>query len=145
MRKADQLVLVVVDMQAHFSAAQDKSLITAVELDLERVNELSNGHIVAVNYDGSGASTVRLPKGTQTLWKNQDDGGNVVYSWLLGAGLVSKTLQVRICGVNLCACVFATASGLAQRLFDEHALCDNVTIDTSLCGEGSRYKIRLTI
>jgi hypothetical protein len=94
-------------------------------------------------FDGGGASTLNLPGGAQTIWKHDDDGGDLVYSWLVGAKLISRHLAVRIVGVNLCACVFRTAVGLAARLYEEHALCNNVWIDRSLCGDGSKFIVRI--
>lgn len=133
-------VLVIVDMQVGFVAAQDADLV-------ERINAAVNatvkarGRVISVCFDGHGMMTT-LP-GSGVIWKNEDDGGPMVYAWLVGAGLVhQKDLRVTVCGVNLCACVMATAAGIGQRLYDEHAMCDNVTIDTSLCGDGSKFKVR---
>jgi len=136
-------VLVIVDMQVSFTAAQDAGLIAAIEKEAAAVSE-RGGHVVAISYDQSGMSTVSVP-GAKMLWKNQDDGGTIVYAYLLGAGLICSDLAVRIAGCNLAACVFATACGLGQRLYEEHALCDHVTVATSLCGDGSRYRVRVAI
>jgi hypothetical protein len=135
-------VLVIVDMQAAYAAAQDADLVARIEAAAERHIALG-GRVVAICYDGSGAATVKLPPGTQTLWKRDDDGGDAVYSWLLGAGLIDRELFVRVAGVNLCACVFKTAIGLAARLYEEHALCRNVAIDRSLCGDGAKFIVRI--
>jgi hypothetical protein len=135
-------VLVVVDMQADYPAAQDSTLIERIEKQAIADVALS-GRVVAVNYDGCGAPTVKLPPGTQTIWKHNDDGGDLVYSWLVGAGLVDRDLLVRFAGVNLTACVFKTATALGSRLHEEHALCRNVVIDRSLCGDGSKYIVMI--
>jgi hypothetical protein len=133
-------ILVVVDMQADFNAAQSEDLRRAIRLAADPVLKFYD-HIVAVNMDNAGSSTIDLPPGTKTLWKCQDDGGEMVYSYLLGAGLISGDMSVVVCGVNLTACVFRTAIGLADRLHREHALSEHVSIDRALCGDGSRFRV----
>jgi hypothetical protein len=132
-------VIVIVDMQAAYLAAQDRALIARIEATAATIAK--KGRVVLVCYDGSGPQTVCV-EGADILWKDSDDGGLVVYSWLVGAGLVNDDLHVTVCGVNLCACVYRTAAGLGARLFDEHALCDHVSIDTNLCGDGSKFRVR---
>jgi hypothetical protein len=88
-------------------------------------------------------STVKLPDGTKTIWKNENDGGTIVYAYLLGAGLINKETRVSVCGVNLSACVIDTARGIAHRPYEEHALCDHVSVESSLCGDGARFRVRI--
>ncbi len=134
-------VLVIVDMQVTYNAAQDPALIARVEERIEAA--LNSGwRVVAVHFDGSGESTVRLPPGTPILWKSEDGGGEQVYSWLLGAELIGRELQVVFGGVNTTACVFKTAMGLADRISCEAALVDAVQIDLSICGDKSRPRVR---
>jgi hypothetical protein len=135
-------VLVVVDMQAAYVAAQDDTLIESIEEEAATVVG-QGGRVVAICYDGSGGSTVNLPAGTPTIWKANDCGGDELYAWLIGAGLVSRDLSVRVCGVNLAACVFRTAIGIGERLYGEHALTHHVTIDRELCGDGSKFIVRI--
>jgi hypothetical protein len=134
-------VLAVIDMQAAYPAAQSPNLIQRIEA-AARAHHSEGWHIVRVNYDGSGADTVNLPLDTRTVWKQQDNGGDELYAYLVGAGLISRDLQVDICGVNLCACVYRTAAGLGERLYIEHAICDAVRIRNFLCGDGSKFRVR---
>lgn len=134
-------VLVVIHMQADYVAAQDVILRASIEAAAKAV-ALAGGHILAVSFDGNGAPTVQLPEGTRTIWKHEDDGGDLVYAWASGAGLISEATRFVFCGVNLGACVFKTAVGLAWRMHNEDGISDVVTVDDSLCGEGSRWKVR---
>lgn len=140
-------VLVVVDMQASYVAAQEPGLVTRIEQAMHDFCSVSPpSDVVLLSYDGAGAPTVAMPPGggkIKTLWKTVDDGGDLVYSYLLGADLVRRDLSVTFAGVNLGACVFKSANQLAWRLYEEHALTDVVIVDTKLCGDGGRYKVRL--
>lgn len=134
-------VLVIVDMQAGYAAAQERALVGRIRARAAKVLA-SGGRVVAISMNGSGPQTVNLTPTIPILWKDEDDGGNIVYAWLVGAGLVQPDVRIEVAGTNLCACVMATACGIAERLYEEHAMCDNVTINTKLCGDGARFKVR---
>lgn len=130
-------VLVVVDMQTHYAAALDPALIALIEQEAVAV-VARGGRVVAVCFDGSGESTVKLPPDTPIIWKNRDPGDAEVYAWLVGAGLARQGLNSRFCGVNLCACVLATATGTVQRLRESSALLNAVQVRSCPRGEARR-------
>jgi hypothetical protein len=143
MKKAAQRteVLVVIDMQAGFTGAQNESLIERIQ-DEARAVVGRGGRVLTTCFDGSGTLTVELP-GAPSIWKDRDCGSDEIYAWLVGAGLISSNLRIRVCGVNLSACVIKTAIGLAERLHNEHAMCDHVVVEASLCGDDARFKVRI--
>lgn len=135
-------VLIIVDMQIGFVAAGSPDLISKIE------QEIANkqwADVVAVNTDGYGSSTVELPSKTRILWKREDGGGEQVYSYLLGRGLLDvkdgEAPRFVFCGVNASCCVFKTAMGLADRLSFETNLLDSVLIDLRLCGDKARPRV----
>lgn len=130
-------VLVVIDMQTRFPAARDSSLVTAVEAAAAAADQA-----VLLGWDGSGGWTVRSGGAIPALWKQEADGGELVYSWLVGAGLIAEDLIVTLCGVNLSHCVFLTARTLAARLCREHQLCDHVVIDLDATGDFDEFRVR---
>ena len=132
-------VLLIVDMQSSYVASQREDLRFGVGREASEV-VARGGKVLAINFDGGGTSTVSLPD-AETIWKDRNEGGNEVYAWLVGAGLVSRDLRVRVCGVNLCACVYQTAQTLAWRLYEEHGYRDAVSIVVSLCGDEAKYRI----
>jgi hypothetical protein len=99
---------------------------------------------VRIQWDGSGESTLGLPD-LRTIWKSDPDGGDLLYSYLLGSGLIQPDLLVTMAGVNVSHCVYKTACGLAARLSDEHGLTDQVTIDLSLCGDSDQFRVRFRL
>lgn len=133
--------LVIVDMQVAYAAAAHHTLVEAINTEARGLSDLG-GHIILLNMDDSGRWTVSPPDGAGVLWKPEPDGGDIVYSYLLGAGLVHPDLRVTLCGVNLSQCVYRTAVTLAMRLANEHALCDHVAIALNLCGDGERFRVR---
>lgn len=134
-------VLVVVDMQIVYPAAQDADLIRKIEAAAETTIR-GGGRVVHLQYDASGMSSVKLPPDSDSIWKCVDGGGDILYAYLVGAHLVMSDSRFVLSGVNLSACVMETAIGLAKRLYEENAMCDHVTIDPDLCGDGARYKVR---
>lgn len=124
------VILVVVDMQASYSAAQDSALCRGVEKAAAQAD-----HLIHLQYDNCGHPTVDLSEKCVSLWKDKNDGGNEVYCYLLGAGLIHREMVVHLCGVNMGACVFTTTIGLAQRLFDEHGITNACRIVVDLCGD----------
>ena len=78
-------------------------------------------------------TVVAVCPGTPVLWKDRNDGGNEVYAWLVGAGLVRPGLVVEVCGMNTNACVLDTATGLGERLKNKTGLIGCVRIVLSLC------------
>jgi nicotinamidase-related amidase len=135
------IVLVIVDMQISYKAAQDAELIARIERYARRVKK-QGGHVVEIAMDGSGHATYSLPFEVPCVMKDQTDGGSILYAYLLGAVPLKDDLRVEFCGVNFSACVYETAKTLADRLSTERALCDHVTIRTDLCGDGERFRVR---
>lgn len=138
-------ILVIVDMQHRFPAARDRELIDRAEAALASVGSSSSRYerAVVLCYDESGMHTIRFPRGTtDVLWKRGDDGGDEVYAYLVGAGLIDRDLHVFIGGVNTSACVYKTACGVGNRLAEEHGMSDNVTILRDLCGDSGPYRLR---
>jgi len=135
-------VLVVVDMQVAYSAALDPALISSIEEEAAAV-VARGGRVLAVCYDGSGEISAKLPADTSIIWKNRDAGDGEIYAWLLGADLIQEGLIARFCGVNLCACVLACATGTAQRLRERTSpVLNAVEVVLHLCGDQSPCRIR---
>jgi hypothetical protein len=132
-------VLVVVDMQHMYNAARDPGLIAKINTSMRQ----GWSRVVLLCNDGSGMHTIEH-EGKPVLWKDEANGGDCVYSYLLGIlNPPSRALHVTFAGVNLSQCVYRTAEGLARRLAQEHGMTDNVTIDLSLCGDGEQFVVRL--
>jgi nicotinamidase-related amidase len=134
-------VFVIVDMQVAYPAARTPELVARIET-AARARASAGAHVVSIMFDGSGGSTLDLPAATTVLWKANCNGGDELYSWLVGAGFIGRDLHVTIAGVNLSICVYETARGLARRLCDEHSLCDNVSIALDLTGDWDRFRIK---
>ena len=126
-------ILAVVDMQVDFPAARDRALCARIEAAAASFP----GHVMEVRSDDCGESTLNL--NVPTIWKPKDDGGDLLYSYLFGFGAVSREMQVFMSGVNMGACVYATACGLASRLKGEHGITNRTSIVTGLCGDHNTH------
>ena len=124
-------VLAIVDMQTDYPAARDKALIQSIETAADS----HPGPLVQVMYEGAGESTVELGVDVPRIWKQQNEGGDELYAWLLGAHLITRDIHIAVCGVNLWACVRETAAGILQRLSEEQGLTGTVSIIQDLCGD----------
>ena len=123
-------VLLIVDVQLGLRTAHDPAYIRG----LANAAVTYPGRVVTICGDGlSIAPQDMLPPGTPVLWKDRNDGGNEVYAWLVGAGLVQPGLVVEVCGMNTNACVLDTATGLGERLKNKTGLIGCVRIVLSLC------------
>lgn len=123
-------VLLIVDVQLGLRAAHDPAYIR----ELASAIATYPGRVVTICGDGFSITPQdMLPPGTPVLWKDRNDGGDEVYAWLVGAGLVRPGLVVEVCGMNTNACVLDTATGLGERLKNKTGLIGCVRIVLSLC------------
>lgn len=135
------IVLVIVDMQIGYKAAQDADLIERITEFAQSVHN-EGGYVVELAMDNGGRSSFALPFEIHTVMKDCAEGGTILYAYLLGAGLAHGENHFVLAGVNMSQCVFRTATSLAERLANEKAMCDHVTIRTDLCGDGERFRVR---
>lgn len=138
-------VLVIVDMQHRFPAARDLDLVARIEAALAVVGSGSSPYdrAVILCYDDSGMHTVRFPHtSVPVVWKKEDDGGDVLYAYLVGANLIDRELRVFIGGCNVGACVYRTACGVGNRLAEEHGITNAVTILRELSGDEGPFVVR---
>lgn len=136
-------VLVVVDMQPVFHAANNRSTIAAVIREI-RGEKSRSEPIIVLEYEGSNPnlydthesirrSVERYPLGIIKV-KPNDDGSQQVEEGCYELGLQPEAF--RLCGVNTSYCVKATAIGLAEQ--NPNA---NVEIIAKACGctDGKDY------
>lgn len=131
------LVFVVVDMQSEYPAARDPALIAAIQKRAQAVVD-AGGLVLHLLYCSSGASVVDLPEEAVELYKEHDDGGTVLAAYFKGRELWPSL--VRLAGVNLSACVWATATSLA-RYFRDEEIRSPVEIVADLCRDNTSLPV----
>jgi nicotinamidase-related amidase len=121
--------LVIVDMQLEFGVGSKPNLLAAVIRKIRLARQLGYG-IVLVEYGESDVYPDHVPGDTHHritkaldgykrnafVVKHRDDGSPQVLKAIEHYGFNRKNIYV--CGVNTCACVYATVGGLAKRLPD---------------------------
>ena len=126
--------LVVVDMQGYFPAANDYETVTKVLSEIRKAKR-SGLPIVIAEYVGCGPTLpviVAAAKSEKTVTAQYDENDKSKdIREKLGEKAPSKTF--RVCGVNWCACVKATAEGLVK----EYPDCDiHIVAKSSNCACG---------
>ena len=127
--------LCIVDMQPSFTAYLNASSAVVKQVELFKKY---NRPIIVVEFAGSGttvsavANLLKDYKKTVTVFKHSCDGSTQTSEMLKKD--YKKIKRVVVCGVNTCACVSATAIGLAH-------LGYKVTVNGkgSSCGCGDWY------
>lgn len=110
--------LVVIDMQPHFTAANDlKAIVGCAKQIIEAKHAGSN--ILFVEYSLCGPTHRELTKLVKSysnatkITKNSDDGSIEVLRALKKKRWTTK--NIRVCGVNTECCVWSTIHGLLRR------------------------------
>lgn len=110
-------ILVVVDMQATFDAANDLRTINAVAREIAKAKQ-ARQWIIFLEYDGDGDTHPCLTNFVNGYAnytyesKTIDDGSGVVQSVCEDLDLKPESFVV--CGVNIQACVLSTVRGLTD-------------------------------
>lgn len=108
--------LVIIDMQAEFPAACNKSVISKIEKEIDKAIS-NNSPIVFLEYVGYKRTISKLfnrvdgYENSYFIRKYEDDGSKPLINLIKGFKL-PKTLKV--CGVNTDACVYKTVIGLTK-------------------------------
>lgn len=111
-------ILVVVDMQADFRATENQQFVQNVCDEIKQTKR-KRRPIVLIEYRGHGPSLHCINnllvsyKRSVTVWKDDDDGSDVVYMACQKQGWTTDLFRVG--GCNLCFCVHDTVHGLAER------------------------------
>jgi hypothetical protein len=111
--------LVVVDMQAKFSAANDIRVLIEVEKEILKAMD-SKSSIIFVEYRFNGPTIPSLVQLTDhynrvfIVRKSNDDGSREVNKVIRDNRLPSR--NIRICGVNTDYCVKSTVFGLSKKI-----------------------------
>lgn len=111
--------LVVVDMQNEFAASCKLEVVTGVAAEITKAQQ-QHLPIVLVEYEGCGPThkcLLQLLKGypyKARVHKKDDDGSTEIIRTLRRRGFNEECL--RVCGVNVDACVWATVEGLLCKL-----------------------------
>jgi nicotinamidase-related amidase len=122
-----QGTLVIVDMQDEFGVGKKPALIKAVVRKIRLAKKLGYG-IVVVEYGQAedyeefigGDTHYKIARELNGygrdafVVKHKDDGSPQIVHAIENYGFNRNNIYV--CGVNTCACVYATVSGLAKRL-----------------------------
>jgi len=112
--------LVIVDMQHYFKAARNQSVIRACKREISEAIT-NNIPIIFLQYSSSlyngtlpqlRKMVVRYPY-KQYVDKILNDGSDKIAGTLNDWHI--RPAQIRVCGVNRCACIKATVSGLLDR------------------------------
>ena len=108
-------VLIVIDMQPGFVAAEDPVVINAVKKEIIKAKEETN-LILFVEYKWNGRTWPQLTNAvkdysfTDTIKKTKDDGAEDIMNYFQRCRIAPKKL--RVIGVNSDACVLATLYSL---------------------------------
>lgn len=143
--------LVIVDMQPEFDAAHNKSLLAKIIRKIRLAKMLGYG-IVVVEYGRAeqyekftgGDTDYRITRelagyGRKAfVVKHIDDGSPQVIEALNHYGFNRKNIYV--CGVNTCACVYATVGGLARKL-----PFSSVYVQADACSCGCSCDVRFQV
>jgi hypothetical protein len=106
-------LLVIVDMQDGFKAGTDYELIQRI--NKEQVRRRAQGwEVLYLCYDASGDLTVKQLSGAAKIYKEKDDGSHAIMAFIAGWGCWPTTIE--FWGINLLCCVFATMTGVADKL-----------------------------
>ncbi len=114
-------VLVVMDMQPGFPAAQDAITQWFVKQEVTRARE-EGRPIIIVEYDphemGHTYESIKVLlegyENTDTITKSTDDGSSEILKCCRDKGF--STLDFRMCGVNSDACLLESIQGLVEKL-----------------------------
>lgn len=113
-------VLVVIDMQPEFEAANDLQTINAVAREITKAREAKQW-IFFLEYQNDGPThpcLVNLIKGyekVEFIQKTRDDGSYWIHEDCRELDLAPEAFVV--CGVNTAACVVSTVRGLSKIFF----------------------------
>lgn len=114
--------LLVIDMQAYFSAARNKRVQEEVSKEIRQAIK-DNMPIIFLEYIGCGSSVKQLTKNvahpnhydkSYLIGKTTGGGSREVLTLIKAFRLPQK--HIKVCGVNTSACVFETTVGLRQKL-----------------------------
>lgn len=111
-------VLLIVDMQPEFSAANGKRVLNNCKRELRKAM-IENASIIFLEYDGCGTTNtdlVDLVDGYNKVWfeTKGDDDGSEEAEFVIRSHRCSKTV-IKVCGVNTDCCVRYTVQGLTAR------------------------------
>lgn len=117
--------LCVIDMQAHFSAANGQRVIQSCKREIKKAMK-DGATILFVEYDGYGPTLPALTglvkqagyKKVHTVLKQDNGGGKNVTDYLRQKHLTRANM--RVCGVNTNYCVLATVQGINQHMSNSY-------------------------
>ncbi len=107
-------VLCVIDMQYSFASVHNDRLVRNILNRIENYKQRKLPIItVAYNDNDDMHEDICRALNTYSRWteiiKDEDDGSDII------ASHISVDYKLELCGINLCYCVFSTASGLVGR------------------------------
>lgn len=129
--------LVIVDMQASFSAANNKRVRDNCKHEIIKATD-KGGAIIFVEFIGCGRTIPGLVKLTDDynrafiVRKDDEDGSREVHKVIKDNKLPSR--RIKVCGVNTDQCVLATVCGLNSLMKQT-----NIEVITKACNSYSNH------